>query len=133
MQPAGEGTGVIAGGAMRAVFEATGVHNVLAKSIGSTNPINVVKATIAGLESMFYPAYIAAKEEKNKRVIDYGKEERKLISIKQTKSLIGCTKKQISCIKGLGLRKINHVVDLKDTPENRGMMRTVIHMIEVND
>ena len=64
MQPAGEGTGVIAGGAMRAVFEATGVHNVLAKSIGSTNPINVVKATIAGLESMFYPAYIAAKRGK---------------------------------------------------------------------
>ena len=64
MQPAGEGTGVIAGGAVRAVFEATGVHNVLAKSIGSTNPINVVKATIAGLESMFYPAYIAAKRGK---------------------------------------------------------------------
>ena len=64
MQPAGKGTGVIAGGAMRAVFEATGVHNVLAKSIGSTNPINVVKATIAGLESMFYPAYIAAKRGK---------------------------------------------------------------------
>ena len=64
MQPAGEGTGVIAGGAMRAVFEATGVHNDLAKSIGSTNPINVVKATIAGLESMFYPAYIAAKRGK---------------------------------------------------------------------
>ena len=64
MQPAGEGTGVLAGGAMRAVFEATGVHNVLAKSIGSTNPINVVKATIAGLESMFYPAYIAAKRGK---------------------------------------------------------------------
>ena len=66
MQPAGEGTGVIAGGAMRAVFEATGVHNVLAKSIGSTNPINVVKATIAGLESMFYPAYIASKRGKKK-------------------------------------------------------------------
>ena len=64
MKPAGEGTGVIAGGAMRAVFEATGVHNVLAKSIGSTNPINVVKATVKGLESMFYPAYVAAKRGK---------------------------------------------------------------------
>ena len=64
MQPAGDGTGVIAGGAMRAVFEATGVHNVLAKSIGSTNPINVVKATIKGLETMFYPAYVAAKRGK---------------------------------------------------------------------
>ena len=64
LKPASDGTGVIAGGAMRAVFEATGVHNVLAKSIGSTNPINVVKATVKGLESMFYPAYIAAKRGK---------------------------------------------------------------------
>ena len=64
MKPAGEGTGVIDGGAMRAVFEATGIHNVLAKSIGSTNPINVVKATVKGLESMFYPAYVAAKRGK---------------------------------------------------------------------
>ena len=61
------------------------------------------------------------------------KKNEKLISIKQTRSLIGCTKKQISCIKGLGLRKINHVVDVKDSPENRGMMSTVIDMIEVND
>ena len=64
MQPAGEGTGVIAGGAMRAVFEATGIHNVLAKSIGSTNPINVVKATVKGLESMYYPAQVALKRGK---------------------------------------------------------------------
>ena len=64
IKPAADGTGVIAGGAMRAVFEATGIHNVLAKSIGSTNPINVVKATVKGLESMFYPAYVAAKRGK---------------------------------------------------------------------
>ena len=64
MQPAAEGTGIIAGGAMRAVFEATGIHNVLAKSIGSTNPINVVKATVKGLESMYYPAQVALKRGK---------------------------------------------------------------------
>ncbi|MEX0634325.1 hypothetical protein M8494_29845 [Serratia ureilytica] len=46
MQPAHEGTGIIAGGAMRAVLEVAGVHNVLAKAYGSTNPINVVRATI---------------------------------------------------------------------------------------
>ena len=50
MQPASEGTGVIAGGAMRAVFEAVGVHNVLAKCNGSRNPINLVRATISGLQ-----------------------------------------------------------------------------------
>ena len=65
MQPASEGTGIIAGGPMRAVFEVVGVHNVLAKSIGSTNPINVVRATIKGLQSMSSPEHIAAKRGKS--------------------------------------------------------------------
>lgn len=64
MQPASEGTGIIAGGPMRAVFEVVGIHNVLAKSNGSTNPINVVRATIEGLKSMSSPEYIAAKRGK---------------------------------------------------------------------
>ena len=64
MQPASEGTGVIAGGAMRAVFDAVGVHNVLAKSNGSTNPANVVRATIKGLTEMNNPEAIAAKRGK---------------------------------------------------------------------
>ena len=64
MQPASEGTGVIAGGAMRAVFEAVGVHNVLAKSIGSSNPINVVRATFRGLEDMVSAESVAAKRGK---------------------------------------------------------------------
>lgn len=61
MQPASEGTGIIAGGAMRAVFEAVGVHNVLAKCIGSSNPYNVVRATLNGLQAINSPAEIAAK------------------------------------------------------------------------
>ncbi len=65
MQPASEGTGIIAGGPMRAVFEVVGVHNVLAKSNGSTNPINVIRATIEGLKSMSSPEYIAAKRGKS--------------------------------------------------------------------
>ena len=64
MQPASEGTGVIAGGAMRAVFEAVGVHNVLAKCNGSRNPINLVRATINGLKNMKAPEQIAAKRGK---------------------------------------------------------------------
>lgn len=64
MKPASEGTGVIAGGAMRAVFEAVGVHNVLAKSIGSRNPINVVRATFKGLTTMVSPEVVAAKRGK---------------------------------------------------------------------
>lgn len=65
MQPASEGTGIIAGGAMRAVFEVVGVHDVLAKSLGTTNPINVVRATIRGLSEMRSPEQIAAKRGKS--------------------------------------------------------------------
>ncbi len=64
MQPASDGTGIIAGGAMRAVFEAVGVKNVLAKINGTRNPINVVRATINGLSSMSSPEYVAAKRGK---------------------------------------------------------------------
>jgi len=61
MRPGSEGTGIIAGGSMRAVFEAAGVRNVLAKCIGSTNPVNVVRATMKGLQNISSPAQVAAK------------------------------------------------------------------------
>ena len=64
MQHASEGTGVIAGGAMRAVLDAVGVTNALAKAVGSRNPINLVRATLAGLEAMQSPTRIAAKRGK---------------------------------------------------------------------
>jgi small subunit ribosomal protein S5 len=65
MQPASEGTGIIAGGAMRAVLEVVGVQNVLSKAYGSTNPINVVRATLDALENMNSPEQIAAKRGLN--------------------------------------------------------------------
>ncbi|ALM51159.1 30S ribosomal protein S5 [Halomonas huangheensis] len=61
MQPASDGTGIIAGGAMRSVLELAGVHNVLAKCYGSTNPVNVVRATVKGLSAMQSPEDVAAK------------------------------------------------------------------------
>jgi len=64
MLPASEGTGVIAGGGMRAVLECAGIRNVLAKSYGSRNPINVVRATISALGSVRSPEDIAAKRGK---------------------------------------------------------------------
>jgi small subunit ribosomal protein S5 len=64
MQPASEGTGIIAGGAMRAIFEVVGVNNVLAKCIGTNNPINVVRATMNGLVEMDDPEFVAAKRGK---------------------------------------------------------------------
>jgi small subunit ribosomal protein S5 len=65
MQPASEGTGVIAGGAMRAVLEAVGVRDVLAKSVGSNNPINLVRATIKGLQAIQSPESVAIKRGKS--------------------------------------------------------------------
>lgn len=65
MKPASEGTGIIAGGAMRAVLEVAGVQDVLAKAYGSTNPINVVRATIEGLMHMRSPQMIADKRGKS--------------------------------------------------------------------
>jgi small subunit ribosomal protein S5 len=65
MEPASDGTGIIAGGPMRAIFEVVGIRNVLAKSIGSTNPINVVRATMKGLKSITSPEYRAAKRGKS--------------------------------------------------------------------
>jgi small subunit ribosomal protein S5 len=65
MQPASEGTGVIAGGGMRAVLECAGIRNVLAKSYGSRNPINVVRATVNALAKIRSPDDIAAKRGKS--------------------------------------------------------------------
>ena len=65
MMPASEGTGIIAGGPVRAVFEVVGVTNVLAKCQGSTNPYNVVRATLNGLTKMTTPAEVAAKRGKS--------------------------------------------------------------------
>lgn len=65
MKPANEGTGIIAGGAMRAVLEVLGVHNISAKSIGSTNPSNIVRATIGALTNIGTPDYVAAKRGKS--------------------------------------------------------------------
>jgi small subunit ribosomal protein S5 len=65
MKPASDGTGIIAGGAMRAVFEVLGIKNVLAKIGGSSNPVNVVRATLRALESITTPEFIASKRGKS--------------------------------------------------------------------
>jgi small subunit ribosomal protein S5 len=65
MQPASQGTGVIAGGAMRSVLEIAGIQNVLSKCYGSTNPVNVVRATFNALKAMVSPETVAAKRGKS--------------------------------------------------------------------
>ncbi len=65
LRPASEGTGIVAGGTMRAVFEVLGLNNVLSKVIGTTNPVNVTRATIAALKSMHSATHVAAKRGKS--------------------------------------------------------------------
>ena len=64
ISPAAEGTGVIAGGPMRAIFDVMGVRNVVAKSLGSSNPYNMVRATLNGLRASLTPSEVAAKRGK---------------------------------------------------------------------
>ena len=61
------------------------------------------------------------------------KQDKNTVTVKQTRSLIGSTKKQVASIKGLGLRRINHEVTLEDTPAIRGMIRVVRHMVEISN
>jgi small subunit ribosomal protein S5 len=65
ISPAAEGTGVIAGGPMRAIFEVMGIRNVVAKSLGSSNPYNMVRATLNGLRASLTPSEVAAKRGKS--------------------------------------------------------------------
>jgi small subunit ribosomal protein S5 len=73
MKPARKGTGIIAGGAMRAVLEVLGVKNILAKNLGSTNPANVVRATIKALLNVKSPEFVAAKRNKSISEIAVGR------------------------------------------------------------
>ena len=131
MQPASEGTGIIAGGAMRAVLEVTGVQNVLSKAYGSTNPINIVRATIAALENMNSPEAIAAKRGLSVDEITGKTMANKTVKVTQVKSSIGRLPKHKATLRGLGLRRINHTVELEDTACVRGMINQVSYMVKV--
>jgi len=128
MQPAAEGTGIIAGGAMRAVLELVGVQNVLAKCYGSTNPVNVVRATINALRSMESPEEVALRRgKKNSRSIM----SNKTVDIKLIKSSIGRLPNHKKCVKGLGFKKLQQTVTVEDSPSNRGMINKIRDMLEV--
>jgi small subunit ribosomal protein S5 len=120
IKPASHGTGVIAGGAMRAVLESAGVTDVLAKSKGSSNPHNVVKATIDALAKMRDPFTVA-----DHRGVSLDK------VVTQVKSVIDRSERQKRTVAALGIKKLNHSVVVEATPQVLGMVEKVSHLVKV--
>jgi hypothetical protein len=112
MQPASAGTGIIAGGPMRAVFEVMGVTDVLAKCLGSTNPYNVVRATLDGLTRMSTPAEVAAKRGKTCRRDSGVNHGRQKSQSHPGQGFDGHQAGPSRHVRGLGLKHRNHTVEL---------------------
>jgi small subunit ribosomal protein S5 len=132
ISPAKEGTGVIAGGPMRAIFEVMGVVNVVAKSNGSTNPYNMVRATLNGLAKMSTPSEIAANAARPLKKSSVKESAMtKTVKVQLVKGLIGTRQDHRATVRGLGLRRVNSVSELQDTPAVRGMINKVSYLVKV--
>ena len=137
------GTGIIAGGPLRAVFETLGIGDVVAKSLGSRNPHNMVKATFAALQRCASPRSVANR--RGKKVSELFARAMPLrpphhrrppvpkVRVTQTGSPAGRKPGQKETLIGLGLNKMRRTRELEDTPSVRGMIRKVAHLVKVEE
>ena len=134
LKPAPDGTGIIAGGPVRAVMEVAGISNVLTKSIGTSNPHNVIKATFDALLRLKDVAKVAELRSKTVEELaalsragtvgqsPWPKKKSGTLKIKWVVSFIGCPQDMRQTIRGLGFRRMQQVVERADTPAIRGMI-----------
>ena len=148
LRAASPGTGIIAGGPMRAVFETLGMQDVVAKSIGSSNPYNMVRATFDALKRQDSPRSVAARRNVKVSALQARRRdlkprrrpiiasppwptENKTIKVEQTGSSIRRQHNQRETLIGSGSISIGRVAELPDTPATRGMIAKVAHLVRV--
>ena len=135
MQPAADGTGIIAGGPMRAVFEVMGVTNVLAKCHGSTNPYNVVRATLNALQNLQHAGRDRRQARQDGRRDAWEPDAwptTKKIKVTLVEEHRRARKQSHrATVRGLGLKWTNHTVEVVDTPAVRGMINKVSYLVKV--
>ena len=141
LKPASQGTGVIAGGSVRAVVEAAGIRDILAKIYGSTNPVNVTRATIEALRGLHSAEELGAPPRRQARQPDLRPAGRSAgrwpmpgkLRVTQVKSTISHIARNRATVRALGLKRIGHTVEVADNPATRGMVRQVRFLVTVEE